>query len=412
MGDFWIPRDVQELEDAIGAGAISENSRLEMKAFDGQGKGKPKIPKSFPKSVAGLAVDGGVLILGISERDGKFNKDPQNLTGLAEAVDQSALQAISPPLRVTINKLERPDGTGYLIVIVPASRRAPHMYDGRYYGRGEKTSRVLDDVEVRRLWERNLDRRSDEMGLLREQVDREPLPKEARVNARLFIVAQPISADPRLLLDAVEGRDLALWVGLPHDEPIYRMNYSTMSAFDRLHSSIQRRAHGVAHASDYLQSDRTLKPYGVGIPLDSQLHTEAEIREDGGIRLYHSRVSGRLTPNTNYVLFHDTVANELSNVVQVARRVSEHARFLGSWSFGLALRGIRSLRKLDASGYSMVVTGFSEDEYNETVEIDHSTLYSSGSPVLHSVLGRLFRALEVPEIDITKFDLFPITELG
>ena len=50
---------------------------------------------------------------------------------------------------------------GYLVVHVPASVRAPHMADGRYYGRGDKTNRLLSNTEVVRLLDRRPAARSD-----------------------------------------------------------------------------------------------------------------------------------------------------------------------------------------------------------------------------------------------------------
>lgn len=58
-----------------------------------------------------------------------------------------------PPLTVecTLVESDARDGTGCVLVHVPASPLAPHQVEGKYLGRGEKTKRYLSDAEVARL---------------------------------------------------------------------------------------------------------------------------------------------------------------------------------------------------------------------------------------------------------------------
>jgi hypothetical protein len=50
------------------------------------------------------------------------------------------------------------EGLGYLVVIIPASPRAPHMVtlegENRYYGRGATGNRILNQGDVARLYQR------------------------------------------------------------------------------------------------------------------------------------------------------------------------------------------------------------------------------------------------------------------
>ena len=130
MSNRWIPRSAEELEEAAAAGALVETHFQEFKRFGGSDHAdvRPQLPGSLAKSLAGLAVDGGMLVLGVSEEKerGSFACVPRPLAGLRDAVDQVALSALSPALRVTVRELVRDDGTGYLVVMVPAvTRRAP-----------------------------------------------------------------------------------------------------------------------------------------------------------------------------------------------------------------------------------------------------------------------------------------------
>lgn len=82
------------------------------------------------RDLASLAVDGGLLIVGVDEDDLGRAADlvGTELAGLAERVDSIARSRIDPPLVVRTHPLlENPDrpGVGCLLVEVPPSARAP-----------------------------------------------------------------------------------------------------------------------------------------------------------------------------------------------------------------------------------------------------------------------------------------------
>ena len=105
------------------------------------------------------------MIIGIREDKPtrRFHLAPQPLKGLPEKVEQVARSLADPPLNVLTDVIEASanDGTGYLIVHIPASAAAPHMVDGRYYGRGDKTKYQMADAEVVR---HHLLRKANETG--------------------------------------------------------------------------------------------------------------------------------------------------------------------------------------------------------------------------------------------------------
>lgn len=389
MSDWWIPRSPDELETALRDRTVVENHYLEFKQFDRQGK----VPETIGRSVAGLAVDGGVLVIGAKELkdERRFQPDPRVLVGLPEAVDQIIATRVAPNVRVSVYALDRDDGTGYLVVIVPASARAPHMVDGRYIGRDETTSRVLADVEVRALWQRHLERRERIGDVIAAEVKREPVAEAHRTNARLFVIAQPVSADPRLLLDAVPGRDLLAWVQGLNDNLLYKRGRMYSPTFASGGAS-QRRAHGVARSSDYLDSDRTVRVEdGANHPAHSLL-VDLEYREDGGLRLYYGRASDHHRVRNVRWLMLAAIVGEVAGIIHAARVVSEQASYRGPWSFGVALRGIRGIAAFDNNAMFHDGWKFSEDDYDEVAEVDFDTLHEPGCPVLELLVGRLVRA--------------------
>lgn len=244
--------------------------------------------------------------------------------------------------------------------------------------------------------------------LLEREVAREPAPREMRTNARLFIFAQPVSADPRLLLDSLPDRNLEKWVWSLNDRPIYQRgdNYSPAVSES---TNVVRRAWGVARSSFMIDPDRIvpLKNGDVDNHLSSVV--DLEFREDGGLRLYYGRASDWLREK-QYILG-TAIVGEVAALIELAREVSAQAQFHGSWGFGVALRDIRSLAAYDMEG-SRFFRGdrkFSEDGYDEVAEVDAITLHQPGSPVLDALVGRLMRATSASASEIHKLDRFTIT---
>lgn len=216
------------------------------------------------------------------------------------------------------------------------------MVDGRYIGCDQTTSRVLPDVEVRALWQRHLERRERITDLLAAEVEREPVADANRTNARLFVVAQPVSADPRLLLDAVPNRNLLAWVRGLNNTALYQRGRGYAPTFASEGTS-QRRAHGVSRSSYYLDSDRTVRVENdEAHPMHARL-VDLEYREDGGLRLYYPRASDASQQQDVRWLLLDAIVGEVAGIIQAARVVCDHASYRGSWSFGVALRGIRGI---------------------------------------------------------------------
>jgi hypothetical protein len=109
-----------------------------------------------------MTVDGGVLLYGVGGSDPTRPDQlmPFQLAGAAERIDQVAQAGIAEPPTIEIHDIPAPDqdGRGYLVVLIPASPRAPHMVtiegDNRYYGRGATGNRILPEGDVARLYER------------------------------------------------------------------------------------------------------------------------------------------------------------------------------------------------------------------------------------------------------------------
>lgn len=397
--ELFIPRTVEELEAAVSAGAIDETAYLDFKQTLSMTKGGRK---DVAKDVAAFSVDGGVIIFGVSEpAAGSFELAPQALSGWREWIDQVALHGVQPSVRVTTTALTREDGTGYMVVVVPPSPRAPHMVDGRYWRRSDNTNTQLTDGEVRDLWRRNLDRRADGLALVRAEIDRDPTPDGLRTGARLFIAAQPVSADPRLLLESVPGRNLRHWVDHLVKAPVMQRR--------RIHSpslsectSVSLRAHGVARSSYEVGPDRRVRDNGTLAATVGSI-IDYEIREDGGVRVLYGRASDILRGEPYLML--ECIIGELASVVELVREISSASGFNGSWTLGVGLVGLQSLPAFNVSFVSTSAS-FSEDSYEEAAEVASTDLDAAGSPILEALLGRLARSLDQARSPLSESDVF------
>jgi hypothetical protein len=163
----------------------------------------------------------------------------------------------------------------------------------------------------------------------------------------------------------------------------------------------------VARSSYYLDSDRSVKIEGDSHPAHSGI-LDLECREDGGLRLYYGRASDMDGKTGSRWLMLEAIVGETAGVIEAARVVSREAAFHGAWAFGVALRGVRGIAAYDQNQRFHDRWRFSEDDYDEAVEVDHSTLFAPGSPVLESLTGRLVRATTGSLEKFESMDLFPI----
>ncbi|MGB8384502.1 MAG: hypothetical protein WCG47_25240 [Dermatophilaceae bacterium] len=201
----WSPATESDLQDAGDGGLLGETHHLELKQQIAPGKG---ANKELARDLASLAVDGGTLIVGLEEIE---NADPVlhpvDLDGLPERIEQVARTLADPPLPVltTVIPSVADRSRGYVLVHVPASGMAPHMVDGVYDGRGDKTKHRLSDADVVRLHQQRNVPIEFANTILDAYVARDPIPAAERRQAHLFIVAAPLTARPEMVVDLVSG---------------------------------------------------------------------------------------------------------------------------------------------------------------------------------------------------------------
>lgn len=209
---MWVPRDLAEVEDAIGSGALEETAALDAKrelpASTTSGN------KSIAVDVAAMSTAGGSILYGVGEdaRGRLTVRNPIDLRGAADRIALVAQTAISEVPHIDFRPFPLADdpGSGFLLVLVPPSPRAPHQVtvgdDRRFYGRGARGNRRLSEQEVARLYAR---RQEQEVNLLArlDEVVRFAPPYESDDPDAGFVhaFAQPVPPDQEFWERAVSN---------------------------------------------------------------------------------------------------------------------------------------------------------------------------------------------------------------
>jgi len=396
----WPPRTEAALDSAAKNRDLVETHVLDVK--------RELPPKSDPankelaRDLASLAIDGGLLIIGVDEAQ-NYALTPVPLDGLAERVEQVAGSRIDEPLPLTFIEIESPanPAEGYLLVRVPASPRAPHMVDNRYWGRGDKTKHMLSDAEVERLIARRAGWAVNAEEALTGWMAQDPIEPEKRTNGHLFVVASPVPPRERMLLEAITRtgdftavfRDLVTRTkhngqSFVPDMPSYLNNFSTTA------DGWAWKSYAVFGDSEEGQrADRESRALMV------------EICEDGRLRLFCGRAAEQLGPGygAGFYLFDAICLGLNARMVSLASGVSQAAGYLGSWDFGVGVTGImgaKSYSRFESNHFAG--PSYTADKYTLTSRASLAEIETGSGPVIERLFGRLIRAIGADHIEANK----------
>lgn len=175
---LWWPKSEQELLAAIEARELRETRWLEAK------RGAPRDGEAIASDVAGMANHGGVIIYGVDEDKDRIivGVSPFPLADESERLVQAVSSRVHgwPYFDVQPMPTAGDPSVGYLVVVVPASARAPHLVEGqksrssgrlnhRYWGRHGLVTEPLNGDEVELLFARRREVDRDRTTWLRDQ---------------------------------------------------------------------------------------------------------------------------------------------------------------------------------------------------------------------------------------------------
>ncbi|MEV8639301.1 ATP-binding protein [Streptosporangium sp. NPDC051023] len=396
----WTPTTEADLQQAIDDGLLVESHFLDLKEVpDTRGDNREAA-----RDMASFAIDSGTLIIGVAEDkpNRTFTLAPQLLNGLAEKIEQIARTIPDQPLTVLTEEIESDaDSTrGYLVIHIPASPAAPHMVDGRYYGRGDKTKHVLSDTEVARLHERRRSADRDALDLLHKEIERDPITGEQRSQAHLFLVAQPLAGRSDLLLDLTSGptwnSKLAAFMEQAYTPELNAIlgNIAEVSPSLREATNGFRRGRGAARATHNLGEGRTFIPSSQHFAEDA---IELQVHEDGGLRLFFSRLSDQAPDGSGeQVILAAAAVGHTRRFLTLVLAAAQEAGYFGNWALAIGATGLNGLRAYTNNGIGFGPRARSdEDTYTRTTGVTWAELNSTSGAVTHRLAGPLLRALGV-----------------
>lgn len=335
---IWLPTTEAEIEAVLFSGTAPEGHFLDFKRELGS---TPGSRKETAQDIASFALDGGVLIIGVDEpRSGGYTLSPQPLADLSERAEQIAANRPDPGLyvRTTVIPSSNQPDVGYLVIEVPPSPAAPHMVDGRYWGRSERTKRLLNDAEVARFHAARTLSDRQVVEALNEELARDPRP---RPESRMLFVAEPLAADEGLARKFVRGPQTAvreLTQGVENQVPGSVREYSPTPW--ELSTSV-RRAKGIALTG--LAEGRKSPPES----FLAETATDIEVQTSGAIRGVMSRLTyleehPRVPEGTKRVIEGLPVAWS-HRLIAWAGALGEQVTYRGPWGFGVHLYGLEGV---------------------------------------------------------------------
>lgn len=379
----WEPATADEVARAAARGLLQEGHHLDIKRELAGGSSKNK---EAAKDMASFAVDGGLLIYGVDEATTPPSATPIPLSGLPERLEQIALTAVTEPLFVrTLVLPTTADPTrGFVAVVVPPSGRAPHMVDGRYYGRGDKTKFVQSDAQVSTMHEQRVMLERAMQGLAQADLEDAPVPSTDGV---LALVARPTAAHSPLLeelsmLSDWQRRSLDLLLRVAGAEAPYapQLRHAT---------SVGRQPHGIRLSSG-LNAARQVSVDG-GAEQNRRRVVELRLDEDGTMHLLSARAvevrEGRS------LVFEKLIVGNTRHLIGLCREIATLTGYQGGWHLSIAIDGLHGGVSWDLSDRYLGSQVYSQDGYQRATTASAGELRGSPDSVLARLVGPLLRAL-------------------
>jgi len=392
--DHWVPSSEADIQTAIEDGLLIERYSFDVKREVGS---RPGDRKESARDMASFAINGGALLIGVEEvkAERTWELAPQSLDGLAERMEQIAHQAIDPPLFITTTEIPAAagDGTGYLLVQIPPSGRAPHMVDGLYFARHDKTRHRLTDADVVRLHSARRPLKQLAESALDEEIARDFIPADQRQSGHFYGVAVPVAARREVARKVLE-----------------RQRSGLLELFESAEDAVPEQVRGWAPGPGYADQ---FTPRAQGAALVSlagtgpgrTIHPEMaqgslvdlELREDGGLRVLMDRATRdwRRSSETTSVVTDGVIVAYAVRLARWAGEVGQQVGYRGQWVLGIhadQLRGLASYVFTEAHERGVA---YDAEFYREVTEASYEELVNQPQVVASRLVGRLLRGLGV-----------------
>lgn len=390
---IWSPSTEQAIVDAAANGLLTETHYLDLKRELPPGNAGNK---EIAKDIAAFALDGGTILIGVDEDTSPPSITPVDLDGLPERVEQVGAMRVQEGVSVSTVPIETPPGSGrgVLVIRVPASPRAPHMADDKYYGRGDKANRVLSHAEVLRLHQQQVAHHEDAVEAARRELDRFLGTSPAVKPPLMVALAIPLGPPPGMLkpLSAAVGEwqttvhEMLKAAGVERQQKAFDPNFGNTTPV--------RRAGAVAV--------RTYAKQGRGF--EDKRAAEMQLRESGVILLGSRRpVMEAVHEGGEEWVFDELIVGHTELLVRLSGVLSDRFGFAGSWRFGLLVTGLQDKESYAAKLRMRHSEPYSEDRYEASAAASLVEISSAPERVVEDLVGPLLRSLNsralFPELD-------------
>jgi len=345
---MWIPTDAADIERAAKARELEETPSFDAKAELPQ----PKKNVSLAIDVAAMSTDGGSLLYGVGEDEHERPTIPKplDLKGAGDRVGQVVSTSIAEVPYIDVREYPCDDdpSRGYLMVLVPASDRAPHQVtvgqDLRFYGRGAKGNRILSEGEVARLYERRERWQVDRATVLRDVVANAPVPP-VEGKGYIHAFARPVALDPAILERAFHA------IGSQHQVHQWLLQVIHPTKLGGAYGpSLERAAAWSRHGADMWRLSTHDEQRRVDInSLDVAVNdpndlVDLDLNLDGRGHLFCGRATDKHMGAQEASLIEVVIAGNLEAFFAVMAAVYDAAGYHGSVDIGVALTGIAGAR--------------------------------------------------------------------
>ncbi|OII39295.1 hypothetical protein BIU99_07895 [Plantibacter sp. MMLR14_011] len=308
-----------------------------------------------------------------------------------ERIEQIAANRLRPALDIRPQAVRSDaDGShGYVVIDIPMSGSRLHMVSGRYYGRGEKTRRRLDDAEVYRLMRERTGAARHTLDALGEELARNPANGS---RARLLGAVEPLYAPAGFARQLVREDPKTILAITQRAESFVPAELSAFSPqLGELHR-VERRARGIARTN--LDEGRTISAED---PWKQEVASDIEIQVSGAARFLASRVVyeadvHRIGPSL--IIMDESVAAWSYRLVGAACALAERLEYRGQWGLGIHVYGLAGSRAYREDrfyrGQSPV---YNEDTFQQITTASFAELSEQPHVVVERLVGDLIHAL-------------------
>lgn len=388
----WGPATWSDVVEAAAGGLLDESHWVDLKQE--LAAGKATINTDLAKDLASLAVDGGLLVIGIEDHNSHAGTVcGVELAGLADRVDQIARDKVRPSLVVRSVEVPDPDkqGRGCLLVHIPPSAQAPHMVDYVYYGRGDRANIRLSDEQVRSILADRARGQQDILTDLRQMADDDPMPEGDRKNGHLYLLARPDTASDEALVDFLARNDAATII----NQMLAQIR--TTRGGSGFAPDLQDLQHRITRAEG-----RAFTTFSHEYLYEKSM-LDLLVREDGGIRLTCGRgteprqgfsESGPLSPIVIPALVLGLAQSFLAFAGQIG---DQHAAYQGQWRLGIRMDRLHGAQASDKAQDLLNWSGhrYTRDNYERVTTASTEQLVNTPKTVADQLVAPLLRGLDI-----------------